>query len=63
MFVFGSVAGAVFNLRVMTLWITRILLLLLMIYLLLITSESGQGYPWMESHHFHLLLCDVFAER
>lgn len=35
-------------------WLTRNLLLLVMIYLLLITTESGQGYPWIESHQFHL---------
>lgn len=30
---------------------------------LLLTSESGQGHPWRESHQFLLLaVCDVFAE-
>lgn len=58
----GSVGGAISPLRITALWITRNLLLLLMIYLLLLTNESGQGYPWIESYQFHLLMCDVFAE-
>lgn len=61
MFVFGSVGGAVFNLRVTTLD-HKSLVASASDLPLLLTSESGQGHPWRESHQFLLLLCDVFAE-